>query len=92
MAAIDVAERQPARAAHLFGAASALREALGAPLPPPDRPTYDCALESARGQLGKQAFATAWAEGQAMTLEQAIAFALAVTSPARTPYSAEQHD
>jgi predicted ATPase/transcriptional regulator with XRE-family HTH domain/Tfp pilus assembly protein PilF len=79
MAAIDATERQSARAARLFGAASALREALGAPLPPPDRPTYDCAVESARGQLGKQAFAAAWAEARAMTLEQVIEYALNAT-------------
>jgi tetratricopeptide (TPR) repeat protein len=87
MAAIDAAERQPVRAARLFGAASALREALGAPLPPPDRPAYDCAVESARGQHGKQAFAAAWDAGRAMALEQAIAYALNATSSASTPYS-----
>jgi predicted ATPase/DNA-binding XRE family transcriptional regulator len=84
-AAIDVAEHQSARAARLFGAASALRETLGAPLPPPDRSTYDCAVESARGQLGKQAFAAAWDAGQAMPLEQAIEYALNATSSAPTP-------
>ena len=75
-AAIDVAERQSVIAARLFGAASALREALGTPLPPLDRPAYDGAVESARGQLGKEKFAAAWDEGRAMTLEEAIEYAL----------------
>jgi predicted ATPase/class 3 adenylate cyclase len=34
------------------------------------------ALEKARAQLGEAAFAAAWAEGEALTLEQALALAL----------------
>jgi len=33
-------------------------------------------LEAARAGLGEAAFATAWAEGQATTLEQAVAYDL----------------
>jgi non-specific serine/threonine protein kinase len=71
-AAIDAAERQPVRAARLCGAAAAARAALGAPLPPPDRPAYERAAASARAQLGEAAFAAAWDEGSALTLEQAV--------------------
>src|SRR5262249_3364815 len=64
------------RAARVFGAAEALRAALGAPLPPCERAAYEHDVAAARAQLDTAAFAAAWAEGQAMTLEQAIAYAL----------------
>ena len=36
----------------------------------------DSTATEARASLGEQAFARAWAEGQAMTLEQAVEYAL----------------
>jgi len=36
-------------------------------------------------ELGEEAFATAWAKGQAMTLEQAIAYALEDDTPPHHP-------
>jgi tetratricopeptide (TPR) repeat protein len=44
---------------------------------PVDRDDYERDVALARAQLGEEAFTAAWAEGQAMSLEQAIAFALA---------------
>jgi predicted ATPase/DNA-binding SARP family transcriptional activator len=67
---------QPARAARLWSAAEALREALGKSLAAADRPEYDHWVADARAELGKAIFAAAWAEGRAMSLEQAIAEAL----------------
>jgi LuxR family maltose regulon positive regulatory protein len=66
----------PRRAARLWGAAEALREALGAPLPPEER--EECATWRAvvRSMLGEAPFAGAWAEGRALDLEQAVKFAL----------------
>jgi predicted ATPase/class 3 adenylate cyclase len=63
-------------AARLWGTAEALREGLGTPLPPVYRADYERAVAAARTQLGEQAFATAWAEGRTMTLEQAVNEAL----------------
>ncbi len=37
---------------------------------------FAAALASARSSLGEEAFARAWAEGQAMTLDQAVEYAL----------------
>ena len=64
------------RAARLFGAAEALRETLGAPLFPSHLNHYQQGVAAARAQLDDKTFAAAWAEGRAMTLEQAIAYAL----------------
>jgi hypothetical protein len=72
LAAAIAAQGNPAWAAHLWGAAEALREAIGTPLPPVERVPYHWAVAAARTQLGEQAFATAWAEGRALSPEQAL--------------------
>ncbi len=64
------------RAARLFGAAGAVRTASGIPLPPVDRSRYERYLAAARAQSTEAVWNAAWAEGQAMTLEQAVAYAL----------------
>jgi len=64
------------RAARLWGAAEAQREAIGARPAPAARLTYERALATARAQLGEAAFSAAWAAGQAMPLEQAMTEAL----------------
>ena len=75
-----------ARAARLFGAADALRAAIGSPLAPFDQPTYDHDVEAAHAQLNNDIWEAAWAEGRAMTLEQAIACALS-DAPRNVPPS-----
>jgi len=60
-----------------MGAAQALREALGAPLPPVERGAYEQTVAQARAHLDTATWAAAWAEGPAMPLEQAVAYALA---------------
>jgi predicted ATPase/class 3 adenylate cyclase len=54
------------RAARLLGAAEALREALGAPLPPVHRAEYQRNVAAVRAALDEQALAAAWDEGRAM--------------------------
>jgi tetratricopeptide (TPR) repeat protein len=76
LAGMAAASRQPERAARLFGAATTLRESAGIPLPPVNRADYDRDVVVARAQLDEPTFAAAWADGQQMTLEQAIAEAL----------------
>jgi len=76
MARLDL-DARPARAARLLGAAAARRAALGAPLPPVDRPDHDRAVGKARAVLGDEAFAAAWVVGQTLTLDAAIDEALA---------------
>ena len=65
------AQGQARLAALLFGAANALRQSLRAPLPPADHP-YDPPISAARTELGDDAFSAAWAEGRAMTLDEAV--------------------
>jgi DNA-binding CsgD family transcriptional regulator len=60
-------------AAQLWSAAETLRETIGAPLPPVERVPYHLAVAAARTQLGEQAFAKAWAEGNSLSPEQALA-------------------
>ena len=69
-------QRQPKRAAQLLGAAEALRETSGALITPVDRADHDRTVAAVRAQLDEATFAAAWAKGRAMTLEQAIAYAL----------------
>lgn len=64
------------QAARLYGAAESMREAIGASLPPVDRADYERNVALARAGLSEKAFAAAWAEGRAMTLEQAVEYAL----------------
>jgi predicted ATPase/class 3 adenylate cyclase len=79
LAAAAGATGQPARAARLFGATEALLAEAGTPLQLTDRVEFDRHVGTARNQLDAAAFAAAWAEGTAMTLERAIALALADT-------------
>src|SRR6266699_3296558 len=70
LAALVIRQGEPTWAARLWGAAEALRKALGTPLPPVYRADYERAVASARSHLGEKTFAAAWAEGRVMTPEQ----------------------
>ena len=64
-------------AARLEGAvASTLGDAVAMLLPRGEREAYEHALADARSQVDEGTWAAAWAEGRAMTPEQAIAYAL----------------
>jgi predicted ATPase/DNA-binding CsgD family transcriptional regulator len=83
--AVLAAERgQPAAAIQLFGAAEALREAIGLIPALPERDTYERACEAVRAVLPTREVATLWAAGRAMTPEEvaAAAQALAAATPA----------
>ena len=57
-------------AAHLWGTAEALREAIGVPLRSFERAINEWGIAMIRAQLGEQAFAVAWAEGRTLTPAQ----------------------
>jgi hypothetical protein len=48
---------------------------------PDNQDHYERSVGAARGRLDAVTFAAAWAEGRAMTLEQAIQYALEETHP-----------
>nr|WP_090344856.1 LuxR family transcriptional regulator [Mycolicibacterium malmesburyense]CRL76677.1 regulatory protein LuxR [Mycolicibacterium malmesburyense] len=62
-------------AARLFGAATAGRSAMGVARWPVYAIGYDDAVSAAREALGVNDFEEAWAEGAALSIEEAIAYA-----------------
>jgi len=75
-APLAAARRQPTRSLRLVGAAAALRELIGVPLPPHGQAQLEARLAPARQAIGAEAAAAAEAAGRAMGLEQAITDAL----------------
>jgi hypothetical protein len=76
-ATLAAAAGQSETVARLLGAAEALREAIEFPLPPVDRTEYyDRLVGETRIALGEERYAAAWDAGRALSLEEAIAFAL----------------
>jgi DNA-binding CsgD family transcriptional regulator/tetratricopeptide (TPR) repeat protein len=73
LAQVVAAQGVGAWAARLWGAAEARREAIHAPRPAVFRTEYEHAIAAARTQVEENSFTVAWAEGRAMTLEQALA-------------------
>jgi predicted ATPase/DNA-binding CsgD family transcriptional regulator len=70
---VVVDQGEPAWSVRLWGAADTLRKAIGAPMPPVERVRYESELSTERAQLGQEAFARTWTQGQNMTPEQALA-------------------
>ena len=71
------------RAAHLWGAAEAAREATGIAFSPGELALHEPYLASARSRLGDAAWKEALAEGRAMSLEEAAEYALSEEEPIR---------
>jgi tetratricopeptide (TPR) repeat protein len=70
-------EGQPDRALKLAGAAAVLRQGLGTPLSRAEQARLEKSLAPARQALSDAASASAWMEGWALPLEQAVDSALA---------------
>jgi ATP/maltotriose-dependent transcriptional regulator MalT len=85
LAFVEVRQGALRQAVWLWGAAHALREAIGAPMYPVYRGGYEHALTQARAQVGEQTFRTAWAEGRLMTPEQALAIQEKEMTPISMP-------
>ncbi len=71
-----VAQSQPERAARLLGAAEALRQRLKTDMTPLERREYEGTVTSLRKQMEPAEMAKVWAEGRALTMEEAIQLAL----------------
>lgn len=81
LAGVVTARGNYEQAARLFGAAEALRIALGLHRPPLDQTEYARRVASTRTALKPAGFAAAWAHGAEMTPEQAIEYALTAAEP-----------
>ena len=74
------------RGVRILGASAALLDVVGAGLAPDDRPPYEQSVALARTQLSEKAFDSAWQQGQAMSMQEAVEYAL---EPRPEPPSAE---
>jgi hypothetical protein len=77
------AQTSPQQAARLLGASAAQCEAIGYQFDMVDQAAYDQHVAAVRAQLDPATFEAAWAAGQALSLEQAIAEAEAVATAAQ---------
>jgi predicted ATPase/DNA-binding SARP family transcriptional activator len=77
MAGVDAAAGLARRAAVLFGASQALREAIGSPVLGPDLARFQQSLAAVRTALGEEEFAAAERTGREMPEAEAIALARA---------------
>lgn len=73
---LSALQGQPERALQLVGAAATLRETIGAPLSPAEKQKLEGALELARSAISDDQQAIAYEQGQRMSIDQAIEFAL----------------
>lgn len=77
LAVVAGAQGKAQRAARLFGAAETSRELWRFTQSPFERDLYERAVAAVRSQLDEATYAADWAEGRAMTLDQAVEYALA---------------
>jgi predicted ATPase/DNA-binding SARP family transcriptional activator len=77
-AALAAAEDAPVRAMRLAGAATALREPIGVPLPPDWRGDVYRQLSSARDRLGEPAAHAAWSAGRLLEIDHALVEACSI--------------
>jgi hypothetical protein len=82
MAALAVAEGRLAHAARLLGAATALRAAIGAPLPEPEHIQTDRTTALGRAALGEAGWKAGFETGQTVPLDEMVDEALREPEPA----------
>jgi ATP/maltotriose-dependent transcriptional regulator MalT len=81
LAMIAASAGEAERAARLYGAAEAYREALGTSVTPGGyRDAYEASVSAAKTALGEERFAAAWTAGRALTVEEARAEAARLAS------------
>jgi predicted ATPase/class 3 adenylate cyclase len=75
-AMIAIVDEEPSRAAKLFGAADALREATGHKRTDEEEMEHQQFISRLRSMFPEAEFNIAWAEGKSLTMEQGIQLAL----------------
>jgi predicted ATPase/DNA-binding SARP family transcriptional activator len=73
---LAAATQQSERAARLYGAAEALREAIGAPLSAEESQKVEAEAAALRKSMGEESFNASWQAGRTMDCESAISLAL----------------
>jgi hypothetical protein len=71
-------------AAKLLGAAAAIREKINRPVNFVDKDEYEQEMAEIRAELGEALFQSAWHDGQAMDLDQAVLLATEKVTPSTT--------
>jgi predicted ATPase/class 3 adenylate cyclase len=88
IAEIALAGGNAREAATLLGVVAAFVERLGSTFNPEEEEQFDAAVAQAGEVLGSDAFDAAWAEGECLSLDQAVELSLTVTAsgePAASP-------
>jgi predicted ATPase/class 3 adenylate cyclase len=75
-ACVAGAQGETERAARLWGAAQALHETKGIPRDPDFLAEADARIDAARSGMGAEAWEEVWRKGQAMTLDEAVYYAM----------------
>jgi predicted ATPase/DNA-binding SARP family transcriptional activator/class 3 adenylate cyclase len=76
LAAVAGESGQGQRAARLLGAAEQLRRTSHSPLFPCERADYECSVAMTRAVLSEDVFSDAWQQGQSLSIDQAVRYAL----------------
>jgi predicted ATPase/DNA-binding SARP family transcriptional activator len=82
---LAAAARSPARAATLIGAATALREAVEAPVPPADAARLAATVARIRAQLDPVEYVLASERGRSRTVAETVLFACITDDPVDEP-------
>ena len=77
LAVANAAQQRSVRAAKLWGASDQLLESVGAFLPPQFKLVRERYFNAVKGAVGDSAFQAAFYDGRAMSLTQAVEYALA---------------
>lgn len=81
LASVSTALGEVKRAGYLFGAADGVRERLRMAVPSPGEPLHDRYMLQARAMLNGDGYEASSAVGRALSLEQAITYALGAKLP-----------
>jgi DNA-binding CsgD family transcriptional regulator len=87
LACAAASQEQPVRAARLWGATEGMEEAYGVHISPLvlSFTDYEGRLAASRSQLDEEAWSTAWAQGEGMSLGRAIEYAVSEDVEEREP-------
>ena len=89
-ACVAGAKKEAERAARLWGAAQELHERKGIPRDIDFLAEADARISTVRSGMGEEAWEEAWRKGRAMTLDEAVEYALSEGEPAATTLSAPE--